>query len=274
MSQDTGKFRQNDKDQYYTKASVAEKCVATLLTIKPIVSSYEWIEPSAGSGVFLNALPKNTVHYGIDLEPKGPGIVEADFLNWTPPPTSLHRIFFGNPPFGKQGSLAKDFIKRAALTASVIAFILPRSFTKPSMSNAFPPLFHCIHSEDVEPNAFEVNGEEYHVPCVFQIWEKRTESRPIPIPLKEKGFTYIKHGQPFHIAFRRVGVNAGRSFPEGIYSYQSHYFLRLDAAYVSKITSIIEKINRHTFPSNTTGPRSLAKPEVNEVINQILASSS
>lgn len=274
MAQDTGKFRQNEKDQYYTKASVAQKCVTTLLTIKPLLSTYEWIEPSAGTGVFLKALPQTTVQYGLDLEPKGPGIMEADFLKWTPPTTSLNRIFFGNPPFGKQGSLAKDFIKRAAVTASVIAFILPRSFTKPSMSNAFPPLFHCIHSEDVEPNAFEVNGEEHHVPCVFQIWEKRTEPRPIAPPLKEKGFIYVKHGQPFHIAFRRVGVYAGRCFPEGTYSYQSHYFLRLEEPHIPRTASIIEKINQHTFPSNTTGPRSLAKPEVNEVINQILSSSS
>jgi len=273
MAQDTGKFRENEKDQYYTKPAVAKKCVATLLAIKPIVSSYEWIEPSAGAGAFLNTLPANTVHYGIDLEPKGPGIVEADFLKWTPPPTSLNRIFFGNPPFGKQGSLAKDFIKQAAITASVIAFILPRSFTKPSMSKAFPLEFHCIHSEDLEPNAFEVNGKDHSVPCVFQIWEKRAEQRPVDPPLKEKGFAYVKHGQPFHIAFRRVGVYAGRSFSEGTFSRQSHHFLRLEAKYIPKITQIIEKINQHTFPSNTTGPRSLAKFEINEVINEILSSS-
>jgi hypothetical protein len=221
----------------------------------------------------LKALPQNTVQYGLDLEPKGPGIIEADFLKWTPPAPSLNRIFFGNPPFGKQGSLAKDFIKQAALHASVIAFILPRSFTKPSMSRAFPLEFHCIHSEELEPNAFEVNGKDHPVPCVFQIWEKRATPRPVEPPLKEKGFAYVKHNQPFHIAFRRVGVNAGRCFPQGTYSYQSHYFLRLEEPHIPKITHIIEKINQHTFPSNTVGPRSLAKPEVNEVINQILSSS-
>jgi hypothetical protein len=242
--------------------------------MRPVLSTYQWLEPSAGTGVFLNALPKNTVHYGIDLEPKGPGIEEADFLQWTPPATTLNRIFFGNPPFGRQGSLAKDFIKQAALTASVIAFILPRSFTKPSMFNAFPLEFHCIHSEEVGPNAFEVNGKDYTVPCVFQIWEKQATRRPVEPPITANGFTYVKQGQPFHIAFRRVGVYAGRCFPEGTYSSQSHYFLRLEDAHVSKIASIIEKINKHVFPSNTVASRSLAKGEVNEVINQILASSS
>ena len=32
----------------------------------------------------------------------------------------------------------------------------------------------------------------------------------------------------------------------------------------------IEKINKHTFPSNTVGPRSLSKGEANEVLNQVL----
>jgi hypothetical protein len=37
---------------------------------------------------------------------------------------------------------------------------------------------------------------------------------------------------------------------------------------------IIEKINKHTFPSNTVGPRSLSKSEVNVVLNQIIAEAT
>ena len=35
---------------------------------------------------------------------------------------------------------------------------------------------------------------------------------------------------------------------------------------------IIEEMNNHVFPSNTTGFRSLTKSEINEILNQILAS--
>ena len=173
MAQDTGKFRKNTKDQYYTRKSVADRCIAALLARVPDPISYQWIEPSAGTGVFLKGLPVDFDKVGIDLEPAGPHILEGDFLEWAPT-SSKKRIVFGNPPFGRQGCLAKAFIKHAATVADVIAFILPRSFVKPSMSRAFPLAFHCDWSEDVAKDAFEVNGTAYDVPCVFQIWTKRS----------------------------------------------------------------------------------------------------
>ena len=203
MEQDTGKFRKNTKDQYYTKPSVAKKCLDKIFACLQNPETYEWVEPSAGNGAFLKILPHSFDKIGIDLEPKSPHIQQGNFLDWTPT-TQKERVFFGNPPFGRQGSLAKSFIKHAAQYANIIGFILPRSFVKPSMSRAFPLKFHCIHSEELEKNAFEVNKEEHDVPCVFQIWEKRDVDRVMEEPIKEDGFEYVKHGQPFHIAFKRV----------------------------------------------------------------------
>jgi len=287
MEQDTGKFRKNTKDQYYTKAAVAKACVAKILGKVPEVAKYQWIEPSAGNGVFLKSLLEviaGADKIGIDLDPKGGGggtgtrtragteIQQGDFLTWTPT-SQKKRIFFGNPPFGRQGSLAKAFIKHASQYADVIAFILPRSFVKPSMSRAFPLAFHCILSEELEKNAFEVNGEEYDVPCVFQIWEKRGESRAAFLAVDPEGFEYVKHGQPFHIAFKRAGGLAGKCYPALAgtnYNLNYHYFLKLEDTYVPHIQKIIEQVNAHVFPSNTVGPRSLSKSEANEVLNRVL----
>ena len=273
MEQDTGKFRKNTKDQYYTKSSVAKKYVDIILQRLPQTASYQWIEPSAGNGTFLKNLPATVDKLGIDLEPKGDGIQQGNFLDWIPV-TDKKRIFFGNPPFGRQGSLAKAFIKHAsaACGAEVIAFILPRSFVKPSMSRAFPLRFHCIFSEEIEKNAFEVNKTEYDVPCVFQIWEKRGTDREVPVAAVEDGFQYVKHGQPFHIAFKRVGGLAGQCAPSNgtDYNPQFHYFLKLDEDYVPYIKKIIDVVNGHVFPSNTVGPRSLSKGEANEVLNRTL----
>jgi len=276
MHQDTGKFRKNTKDQYYTKSSVAKKCVDTIRALLPKSEAFQWIEPSAGNGAFLKVLPSTFDMIGIDLEPKSSDIQQGNFLDWTPV-TQKKRIFFGNPPFGRQGSLAKSFIKHAAQYANIIAFILPRSFVKPSMSRAFPLKFHCIHSEELEKNAFEVNSVEYDVPCVFQIWQRKVIHRIIADPIKEDGFEYVKHGQPFHIAFKRVGGLAGKCYPSvptatADYNPQFHYFLELKEEYIPYINHIIEKVNLHTFPSNTVGPRSLSKSEANEVLNQVLAS--
>jgi hypothetical protein len=271
MDQDTGKFRKNTKDQYYTKSSVAVKCVDKIRALVPQSETFQWVEPSAGNGAFLNILPATFDAVGIDIEPKSPAIQCGNFLDWTPL-SEKRRIFFGNPPFGRQGSLAKSFIKHAAKYADVIAFILPRSFVKPSMSRAFPLKFHCLHSEELEKGAFEVNGVAYDVPCVFQIWEKRPDDRIVADPVQEAGFAYVKHGEPFHIAFKRVGGLAGKCYPTATTAYnpQFHYFLRLEADYVPYIGDIIGRVNQHVFPSNTVGPRSLSKSEANEVLNLVL----
>jgi hypothetical protein len=268
--QDTGKFRTNTKDQYYTKASVATLCVGRIkAAIENGGAEWQWIEPSAGNGVFLKLGPVGSI--GIDIDPKATGILKGDFLNWTPGGTKK-RLVYGNPPFGRQGALAKAFIKHAtsgSVAADAVAFILPRSFVKPSMNRVFPTKFHCVYSGELDKNAFEVNGEPYDVPCVFQIWVKKTTDRPVAVAVEPVGFTYVKAGEPFHVAFRRVGGLAGQCYAAGAtYSAQSHYFLRLDDPTLS--ARLIEEVNKHVFPSNTVGPRSLSKPEANTVINTIL----
>jgi len=271
--QDTGKFRQNTKDQYYTRVSIARHCVDSIFTHCPDATQYMWIEPSAGNGAFLSALPPTLSRIAIDLEPRGPGIEKADFLSWIPEGNGK-KVYFGNPPFGSQGSLAKSFIKHAAKNnAQIIAFILPRSFMKPSMTSAFPLNFHLVHQEELPKDSFEVNTEVYDVPCVFQIWIKKDTIRELEEKVEAIGFSYLKAGDQFHLAFRRVGVNAGTSYlqNQGTFSPQSHYFLGFDEKYQTNIEQIKNAINAHTFPSNTVGPRSLSKGEVNQVINIILS---
>lgn len=272
MAQDTGKFRTNTKDQYYTKASVAKECVESILSLISDTSQYQWIEPSAGNGSFIKALPNGIRAIGIDLDPKMDGILKGDFLVWEPS-SDTKRVFFGNPPFGKQGSLAKQFIQHAAKYADVIAFILPKSFVKPSMSRAFPSKFHCILEKELPKDSFEVNKVAYDVPCVFQIWQKKLEDRPKGETVKELGFKYVKSTEPFEIAFRRVGGKAGTCFLKGSteFSIQSHYFLKLDASHIPNTQKIIDAVNKHVFPSNTVGPRSLSKGEANEVLNRIIS---
>jgi hypothetical protein len=293
--QDTGKHRTNIKDQFYTSPSVAKKCIQILISnlhdaalqsplpVLPL-SAYLWVEPSAGNGAFLNNIPNTYDKIGIDIEPRSANILKQDFLTWMPPETNQKPvIIFGNPPFGRQSSLAKSFIAHSCSFAStsMIAFILPRSFVKPSMSCAFDSHFHCIHSSDVESNAFVLGGDgtPYDVPCVFQIWQKRSMPRIMPEKITEKGFQYVKETEPRDIVIRRVGVYAGRCFDgKNInnnsateYNKQTHYFIKLDGQpALQHIKQIVEKINAHVFPSNTTGPRSLSKPEINIVLNAII----
>lgn len=268
--QDTGKFRTNTKDQFYTNERVAASCIETIMGLLPVTKDYLWIEPSAGNGAFLHRLPADFHKIGLDIDPKSSDIQQQDYLEWSPPQVEKECIVFGNPPFGRQSSLAKSFISKSCSFAKIVAFILPKSFVKPSMFNAFDTSFHMIHSSELEKDAFVINESAYDVPCVFQIWEKRGVERQAVEKVGPVGFRYVKPTESYDIAFRRVGGLAGRCYPRGDpFSPQSHYFLKLDS--VANLNAIIEKINQHTFPSNTVGPRSLSQTEANIVINRILA---
>lgn len=273
--QDTGKFRTNMKDQFYTSEDVAKICIQRIISLLPFTSDYVWVEPSAGNGSFLHNIPSSFGRIGIDLEPKANDILKQDYLEWIPP-ADKDIIVFGNPPFGRQSSLAKAFISKSCKFAKIIAFILPKSFTKPSMYNAFDLKFHLIHSAELEKDSFVINGSKYDVPCVFQIWQKKDTDREVEKKTDPNGFKYVKPNEEYNIAFRRVGGLAGKCYKNdgSEFSVQSHYFIKLNDDVVCYIDTIIEKTNSHTFPSNTLGPRSLSKSEANIVINDIIQSVS
>lgn len=263
MSQDTG-LQRDCKDQFYTCEHVAKLCVDILLQHVP--TTIPWVEPSAGEGVFLRLVPHSV---GYDIDPKHPSIQKTDFLQLDVPQGCL---VFGNPPFGRQSSLAKQFIRHAAEKADWIGFILPRSFMKPSMQSAFPLHFHLVESVELPDNSFLVNNNPYDVPCLFQLWKRETTNRNVETSASPEGFVYVKKTEPHSFAFRRVGINAGKCcLPSQDLSVQSHYFVRLDDQ--TKISSVIQASQSHTFPTNTTGPRSLSKHEATCFLNTAIANA-
>ena len=94
-----------------------------------------------------------------------------------------------------------------------------------------------------------------------------------PVQEEPVGFEYVSEGSAlWQLAFRRVGGKAGTAYlrSEGPFAAQSHHFLQFVEAFVEELQEIQKKINAHTFPTNTTGPRSLSKNEITCVINAIL----
>jgi hypothetical protein len=150
------------------------------------------------------------------------------------------------------------------------------------MSRAFDSMFHCVLSKELPADSFEINeGEKYGVSCVFQIWQKRKDARNDEKKVSPEHFTYVKNPDTdaHDVAFRRVGVYAGRCFrivkiventSTTTFSKQSHHFMLFDEVARPRMDVIVKKINEHTFPSNTVGPRSLSKSEINAVINSII----
>mgnify|MGYP003635462502 CR=1 FL=1 len=261
--QDTGKFRTNSLDKYYTRESVARECVDIMLKH---CSQRTWVEPSAGAGSFL--IHRDEINWiAFDIAPDSKNIIKQDFLEWQPNINGECAVV-GNPPFGRQSSIARKFIKKSCEFANTIGFILPLSFSKPSMQKAFPTKFHLIHQHKLESNSFIINKTTtYDVPCVFQIWVKRDRNRELEVAEIPNGFKFVKVTDDWGVSIRRVGVNAGQSQPrqDGVLpNTQSHYFVKTET-YLDT-----NKLNAHVFPINTTGPRSLSKGEITAVVNNLL----
>ena len=267
-------LKRDQIDQYYTKNKVAKECIEII--DKNIDINGMIIEPSAGNGAFYDALrPKHKV-LAYDIQPAISSILEQDFLKLDLS-TSFHvpLHFVGNPPFGRQSSLAKKFIKHICNceNSESISFILPRSFKKPSLQKTFPLNWHLIHENDIEKNAFLVNDEEYDVPCVFQIWIKKEEERILPEKQVPIGYKFVKECLKGRYALRRVGVYAGKlidlfhcsCIPK--LSKESHYFIILDKGYILDE----KKYNEKRFDdNNTVGPRSISKQEFIVHLNNII----
>jgi predicted RNA methylase len=273
MSRQTKGLKRETLDKFYTKKYVAEKCIENLKNKIPI--SFEddlIIEPSCGNGSFINSIKsicKN--HLFLDIKPEHNEIKKQDFFEFYPNTEKYKNIVVvGNPPFGRQSSLALKFIKKACEFCSVFAFILPNSFKKDSFKNKIHMNFHLEFEIDLETKSFEVNGEEYDVPCVFQIWIKKNEKRVIEISEEPKNFRFVKKEENPDVSFRRVGVYAGKKDREIILkSEQSHYFIKFfnDKSVVDNI-AILSTI-KFEF-NNTVGPKSISKGELIKKINHLI----
>ncbi len=256
----------SDLDKFYTKVELVNKLIKVI-----DFSNYELVvDPCCGDGSFyMNISHENKL--AIDILPGIDNVIKHDFLTWDYSiinTDSKKVIVVSNPPFGKQGSSAMNFIKRSSEFADTIAFILPLSFAKPSVKNKIPEYFHLEYEEILPEDSYLLNGESYSVKCVFQIWKKSSEKRNQIKSDDAIGFSYTKNKNLADLAIRRVGVYAGKGFLDLNKSEQSHYFLILDDK--SKKNLVIEELEKINWNDLTVGPRSISKGELNKIINQIL----
>jgi predicted RNA methylase len=267
-------LKRNNNDKYYTNPEIVKLCIDCIRKNLIINENDLIIEPSAGNGVFINdikLLSNNFRFY--DIEPENDEIIKQNYLtldnnNNDNDNDKIHII--GNPPFGRQSSLAIKFIKKSCEFSDSISFILPRSFKKDSLKKYFKLNFHLIFEIDLPSNSFLVNDIEYDVPCIFQIWEKRRENRIINIKLEPINFIFVKKEEEPHISFRRVGVNAGfidTNIKDK--NIQSHYFIKFIND--NSIEDNLIKLSTIKFDTNNTvGPKSISKQEIISQFNLVL----
>ena len=256
-------------DQFYTDPALARALTARLLAFLDArgLRHVGFLEPSAGEGAFVDALADlrpSAQRWACDLDPKHREAQRSDFFAFE----QTAEVVFGNPPFGKNATLAVRFFNHAARSARVIAFIVPRTFEKDSLKNRLDDRFELADQTAIDPRSFRLNGENVAVPCVFQIWERLPVGKrraAAHAATSHRDFRFVKDRSEAAFVFQRVGAQAGRTkevdHPHA--ASASHYFLapngRLSAATLRKR---LDSIDWDPIKGRTAGNPSIGKGEL------------
>ncbi len=252
--------RKDILDKFYTKPDVAKRLVENI----DFVPYDLVIEPAAGNGSFVDAIPKSVLAF--DIAPGRNDIIKQDFFTVETGVSSEKVIVIGNPPFGKQNNLALRFINYASALADTVAFILPLSFNKASIQNKVCLEMNLYSTQEIEKNAFLFEGEEYDVPTVFQIW-KRGAPRLKVNPPNAIGWRYVTRDGD--LAIRRVGYYAGRASKNLNLNKESHLFIEVENKGI--IDDLEKYLSTYDWQyKDTVGPRTVSKYQLNKVINDFL----
>jgi hypothetical protein len=198
MTEDLNKkvksVREEGLDKFYTIPSYSKQCIDKVFQLYNKSNFNLIIEPSAGNGSFFNQIEFNN-KIGIDIYPENNNnIIKMDFFDYIPPSNTNNILVIGNPPFGKISSLAIKFFNHSAKWSNIIAFIIPRTFRRPSVQNKLNNYFHLVYDEDV-PTTPCCFTPKMNVKCCFQIWEKKDTKRHfIDLPVKHEHWNFLSFG--------------------------------------------------------------------------------
>ena len=143
---------------------MAKYCVHKTEEIIGINNITEYLEPSAGGGVFLDYLDKSYLAY--DIEPEDDRIIKQDFLTLDLPYKN-GRCIIGNPPFGTRNTMSVKFYKQAIKFGDYISFILPISQLD---NNQQMYEFDLVHSENLGERQY--TDRQLH--CCLNIYKRNS----------------------------------------------------------------------------------------------------
>lgn len=248
----------NELDQYYTDELIAKRLSDI---VKSLYSSSHYVEPSAGTGAFSRNFVGITSY---DLDPKFEGCIQADFMELD---IERHRgdVFVGNPPFGKNSSLALKFLNKSGSVAKAVCFILPLTFKKIFFQQRVDNNLHLVYEEVLGKKSFILDGKPYDVPCVFQVWERLGEPR-LDIEVRN---IYLKEvvKQEAEFALRRVGGKAGKILEGLDHSESSTYFFK---ELKPGVKDVLKQLQSELVKQSqyTAGVRSISKNEINYFLSR------
>lgn len=184
-------------DKFYTKPHIAAlvwEDFKFLLSNQNLLD-VTVVEPSAGDGKLLDVVDINKI--GFDLAPESENIIQNDFLSGDITSYVTNEVvFFGNPPFGKKGKLAIDFVNKAFTYGKYVGFIVPIQFKKYSVQNKIIKEANLVFERELPIDSFTLGDKDYKVRCVFQIWTiaessiNLRESKPVTVHNDFKMYQY------------------------------------------------------------------------------------
>ena len=216
------RISQSISDAYFTSTTSAEFCRSILKERNWVSPNSVTLEPCCGNGSLLSGLPGKILCS--DLHDYGVGATIENYLEAPPKECNL---IFTNPPFGRAGSLALEFLKKATTECNRVAFILPASFRKISLLDRVPAT-HSLVADYVLPSQSYLlpDGSTRIVQTTFQLWERSLAPRPKLVKIAPYQ-TYTKRvpANEAEFAFRTQGSSAGRVLEGLSYNPASTAFL-------------------------------------------------
>jgi predicted RNA methylase len=266
-----GNTRVTGKEQFYTPPEIASRVVEKLLSSVPDAVERTWLEPAGGTGAFIDAARAAGVHdvVSVDIEPLHAQVARGDFLEID---LDVHgAVTITNPPFGRNNSLSVPFFNRSARYSDYIAFIVPRSWRKWSVTNRLDPNFHLLSDADLTINYVDATGADTYArnllrTCV-QIWERRSERRP-KVTVEDRGLVRRSTPDDADVSLTIFGFGCGTvrtDFPRR--KITTEMYLTLDHPMA---LDALRSVDYTRFSRHVAYTEALSIHEVNYLLNEHL----
>jgi len=240
-------------DKYYTSTDLAEYCVSKTKEIIGKENITEWLEPSAGAGVFLPYLDNN--YLAFDIEPEAKGIEKKDYLLNTVD-YKKGRCIIGNPPYGKGNYTSVKFFKKAITQGDYVSFILPISQLN---NNMYMYEFDMVYSEDLGKRKYS----DRDVHCVLNIYRRNPKgiNKKPNYDLKDVALRGVATGksrndkvpEKYDFSICAFGSSCGKIAEyEGQYCQQTYFVI---SKYKDEVLEVIKNTNWKELYGMTATPK-------------------
>lgn len=207
-------------DQHFTNRGEADCLVRSLLSRLDPACARRYIEPACGDGAFIESLCRAGVARrrirSVEIDRRLRADVHQDFLKSTRESLGIGRwkpettVVVGNPPFGQNGKLARDFLNKAAEYANWICFILPRSMYMARGCRSLNPRLELIYERSITAGFTTTKAK-----CQWQEWfclpEGAKGYRPSDRGADSQGlYSIVSINDKHDLVIQRCGGSAGR----------------------------------------------------------------